>query len=357
MNIVFRVDAESSIIGTGHVMRCLNLAEELSKNNKIIFITRKFDGHLGSIIKKKKYKVFYLEKKKIRNLLRKDNKIFKKEVQINEAKIILKFVKRIFNPILIVDHYFLDLSFENLIKNYFKKTIIIDDLANRKHNCDLIIDQNYYNPNHSKYKKLLVKKSKKVFGPKFALINKKYKTLRNKIKVRRKKMKKLLIFMGGSDPSKEIFKAIKGLNLAKLDKCHANIVVGKAFKFVKELKFLLKKVKFNYKIYIQTKNMHKLLFNSDLAILSGGMITWEKCVVGAASLVTIKSKNQIINSKALENKGAHIITGFSHRTTPNLYKKKIEEIKFDKINSMMEKSKVLCDGNGVKRISDLILKN
>ena len=65
MNVIFRTDAEQSIIGTGHIMRCLNLAEELSKKGaNIHFITRRFDGHLGNLISKKNTKLVFLRRKK-----------------------------------------------------------------------------------------------------------------------------------------------------------------------------------------------------------------------------------------------------------------------------------------------------
>ena len=100
--------------------------------------------------------------------------------------------------------------------------------------------------------------------------------------------------------------------------------------------------------------MHKLLAKADLAILSGGIITWEKCVIGVPSLVTIKSQNQVDNTSILEKKGVHIITGYSKSTLPSTYSKKIDNIKLSQIINMKIKSKKICDGKGASRIVKII---
>ena len=185
------------------------------------------------------------------------------------------------------------------LKKKSVKVFVIDDLANRKHNCDFILDQNYSKILHQKYNNLINKNCKKLFGTKYALVNQNFKFYKTK---KKNKLDNLLVFMGGSDPKKEIFKAIEGINNAYTKFKFINIVIGKSFKYIKELKIKLKKMKFQYKLYVQTQKMYNILAKTDLAILSGGMITWEKCVVGVPSLVTIKSKNQINNSIELEKK-------------------------------------------------------
>ena len=351
MNVVFRVDSEKSILGTGHIHRCLNLAEELRRQNfKISFLIRKFDGHLGRLLIKKKFKVFFLKKKKIKKLFLKNKKIYKKKIQIEEAKKTLKTIKDTKKNFLIIDHYFLDKTYESYIKNYFDKIIVIDDLANRKHECDILLDQNFSFRNEKKYKKYLSSNVNTLFGPSFALVGKTFKKFRN-IKIKKKnKINNILLFMGGSDPTNETIKALEGVNLSNLKFKIINIVVGSSYNYVGMLKRKLNKVNFNYKIYIQTTKMAELLRRADLAIISGGFITWEKCVVGTPSLVTIKSKNQYENCRILEKKGAHMILGKSNNTTSLTYAKKLKNLKISNLNLMKIKSRKICDGNGVLRV-------
>lgn len=355
MNFFFRVDSENTTIGTGHVIRCLNLAKELkSKNNNIYFICRKFNGHLGKIIKKN-FKVFFLKNKNIKKLIKKN--IYIKKIQIEEAQKTIKIVKNKKKNILIVDHYFLNNIYEKHISKYFLKTIVIDDLTNRKHYCDLIINQNLTKNLNKKYKlKITQKKCDLLLGPKYALINKKF------IKVKKKKLNKknylsnILLFMGGSDPGNETLKALKGINRSKIKFKKINIVLGKNFKFLKSIEEEITKINSFCKIYIQTNKMYKLMSNASIGIISCGTALLEKCVIGLPSLGTIKSKNQMPNAKILNDMGVHILVGSSNFISSNNYTKEINKLNFKKLNKMFLNSKKIYDGKGLIRINKKILQ-
>ena len=101
--------------------------------------------------------------------------------------------------------------------------------------------------------------------------------------------------------------------------------------------------------------MAKILSSVNLAVLSGGTVTWEKCTLGVPSLVTIQSNNQVKNSYALEKKGAHIVIGKSERVTSKNYTNKIQALSPKKINSMSRISSKICDGKGIARVVKKLL--
>lgn len=123
MNIIIRKDASTNI-GTGHVMRCLTLADELRQNGaNISFICCEETGHLIDLIEEKGYKVYHLPA------------IINSKV---DKELTQEIVKKQPEPAdwLIVDHYDLDIAWESSLKKSVKKIMVIDDLANRQHYCD-----------------------------------------------------------------------------------------------------------------------------------------------------------------------------------------------------------------------------
>ena len=102
------------------------------------------------------------------------------ESELKETENIISKYKKFDS--LIVDHYKLDHKWENKMRKFAEKIIVIDDLANRKHDCDFLIDQNLYEDNESRYEELVNKNTIKLLSPKYAIIKEefyKYKSEKN----------------------------------------------------------------------------------------------------------------------------------------------------------------------------------
>ena len=170
MQVVFRVDS-SLQIGSGHVMRCLTLAEGLRKNGAdVIFICRKLTGNLASKISDSGFKVFELklsDKKII------DDKLFHSKwlevTQLLDSEQSKEIIKNIKPDWLIVDHYALDHEWELKLKPYVKYVMVIDDLADRRHECDLLLDQTLGRKKED-YDELVPKLCKMLLGTSFCLL-------------------------------------------------------------------------------------------------------------------------------------------------------------------------------------------
>ena len=93
------------------------------------------------------------------------------ETDSNQTAKILKNIKP---ELLIIDHYSIDIKWERKIKKYVKKLFVIDDLANRKHNCDYILDYNLVNNYDKRYDRLVSSKTIKLLGPEYIILNKDY---------------------------------------------------------------------------------------------------------------------------------------------------------------------------------------
>jgi UDP-2,4-diacetamido-2,4,6-trideoxy-beta-L-altropyranose hydrolase len=177
MNIFFRVDA-SSKIGSGHVMRCLNLANQLKKKGaNCKFICRNLKDNLIEKIKKNNYEITALPapKQYNKNLFSyKINSAYFNYLGVNwkdDAQQTINALKKEKIDWLIVDHYGIDRRWEKKLKSYVKKIMVIDDLSNRYHDCELLLNQNLIDNCSLRYQKLLPKYCTFLIGPKYALLN------------------------------------------------------------------------------------------------------------------------------------------------------------------------------------------
>ena len=166
MEIIFRTDSSKSI-GSGHVARSLNLADELRKRGaNITFFTQRKVGNINSVIKNRGFLIKEIDHKNERTFKKNTHiDIYEKWLGVSEEEDAYETLKIINNKKIdwmIVDHYSLSKKWEKIVKPNVDKILVIDDLANREHFCDIIIDQNWY-PNQSiRYNKLVPKNCKKL---------------------------------------------------------------------------------------------------------------------------------------------------------------------------------------------------
>jgi UDP-2,4-diacetamido-2,4,6-trideoxy-beta-L-altropyranose hydrolase len=228
MFAIFRVDA-SLAMGTGHVMRCLTLAQALKENGvNVEFICRKHKGNLIGKIFLNGFNVHELEV-----LEEVDDKLAHSHwlgaTQQQDADDCLDILKAKKTSWLIVDHYALDEQWQKRLKPYYEKLMVIDDLADRKHQCDFLLDQNFGRSSQD-YKDLVPTSAKLLMGSKYALLRPEFGKYRQYSLNRRKdeKFKKLLVNMGGADTDNITGKVIERLQITKLPKdVEITIVMGK----------------------------------------------------------------------------------------------------------------------------------
>ena len=342
-NIIFiRVDS-STKIGYGHFMRCMALADTLQKNFEINFITRSLEGSLISDIQKKGFGIFrfYSNSEKIN--------------EKNDAQKTISLIKKHSGSknILIVDNYQLSKKWETDVKPFVHKLIVIDDLSNRSHNCDLLIDQNLHTKVNGLYKGLIPSNCIKLIGPKFSMIRKEFRMMRKSVKPRTFPIKKILVSFGGSDIENQTPVALNSIKKMN-GKINVDVVVGKANKCKKTLKIFCNKNK-HFTYYEQIDNIADLMLSSDLSIGSSGSTTWERCCLGLPAIVSISSNDQRDIANSLSRKKCIINLGDVKKLKESSYINVITNLKKNDLRNMSKNSMSLVDGNGTQRILKHIL--
>ena len=193
---------------------------------------------------------------------------------------------------LLVDHYDLDIHWESIIRKHVEKIIVVDDLANRKHDCDLLLDQNLYDQIDSRYTSLVPKNCKKLLGPKYALLRPEFYELRKTLTKPRKSLRNILISFGGSDPSNETTKALQAIKILNMKDLNVDVVIWNINPHKEKIKQICTTMP-NTKFYSNVDNIGELMSKADLAIGAGGTTTWERCFLGIPCLVYSTHRNQM----------------------------------------------------------------
>lgn len=346
MNVVFRVDA-SIEIGTGHVMRCLVLAVALrEKGARVAFLCQEVLGNLNLYLEQNGFKVHRLTPSSTGFDWRHD---------ATESKEILVDIKHGVDW-LIVDQYCIDEQWEVILRRFVKKLMVIDDLANRPHDCDLLLDQNLYEDMEHRYDGLVPDDCIKLFGTGYALLRAEFSEVRRVLRLRDGRIRRILFFFGGSDPSNETAKALQALRLLKRQDIAVDVVVGISNPYREEIKKSCATMP-NATFYCQVSNMAELIARADLAVGAGGSTVWERCCLGLPSIVVITAENQRPVTEYLARRAVLTNLGDAAITTPESYCNAMRQMIRDPglCLSQSQKSMELVTGNGREAVLECLV--
>ena len=347
MKAVFRVDA-SLQIGIGHVMRCLTLTQVLKENGADVeFICRK---HEGSLIDKIRSSGFIVHELKVFEETKVDNKLAHSHwlgaTQQQDADDCINILKAEKLDWLIVDHYALDEQWQKRLKPCYEKLMVIDDLADKFFDCDVLLNQNL-GVQIEDYKNKIRNNCKLLLGCNYALLRPEFSNLRERALEKRKNtiaINNILITMGGNDNENITYDILQQLD----GKYNITVVLGGS-PVHKDMIIDYAEGK-NIKVIVDADNIAELMFEADLAIGAGGSTSWERCCLGLPTLLYITAENQRMVAENLEKKSAVVIV-------KNLkYDLKMIINNFSFWKTISKQSQLVCDGMGVKKVQEFLIK-
>lgn len=303
MNIIIRTDA-SILIGTGHVMRSMTLAKQFERHGaRVTFVCRKSEGNSISYLQSQGMKVITLP-----SIEQKSYDVQWELDAEGTIEIISKMNSEI--DLIIVDHYGLDNRWEGMLRRFTRFIMVIDDLADRLHDCDLLLDQNYYVNMNERYSNLIPNHCIQMLGPDYVLLRDEFLKAANEPRNRTGKVSNILVFFGGTDPTNETIKTLKAISELNTLGIEINVIVGETNPKRYEIEQLCKEMS-NTNFYCQVNNMAEMMRKADLAIGAGGATTWERCFLELPSLTIITASNQIEVTNTVEKMGGTICLGIS----------------------------------------------
>jgi UDP-2,4-diacetamido-2,4,6-trideoxy-beta-L-altropyranose hydrolase len=291
MRIAIRTDA-SSQIGTGHFMRCLTLADGLKESGaKIRFVSRHLPEHLRSMLAEKGHEFVSLDSTQNDMALNElAHAHWLGESQVQDAADTIRMLSDEAWDWLVIDHYALDIRWESALRRITKRIMVIDDLADRQHDCDVLLDQNYYADMQTRYSSKVPFHCELLLGPRYALLRDEFRQMHDQVKPRNGPVKRILVFFGGVDADNYTGRAIEALSEITTSDLHVDVVIGAQHPCREEIKAACSQ--HGFICHIQTDKMAELMAAADLAIGAGGSATWERCCLGLPTFVFCTAVNQ-----------------------------------------------------------------
>jgi len=299
MKVAFRVDAGTAM-GGGHLSRCLTLANALKLNGvtQCYFIMKAHQGDFTEQIISGGFEVEVLPLEFKPDYYSGDYKHWVGGNILNDAKSTLDYLNKngfTFNDWLIIDHYGIDIKFEDFIANIGFKVGVIDDLVNRKHSCRFLIDQTC-GRKELEYKALVDRDTIVMTGQDYCMLRPEFLKLRGSSLSKRRKftaIKSLFINFGSTDPTNVTSKVIDTISKAsKLFDYNIVVAVGSNTLHLDLVKSSVASFSGEITLIIDAQNMSELMLEADVAIGAAGATTWERCALGLPTVIIQTAANQ-----------------------------------------------------------------
>jgi UDP-2,4-diacetamido-2,4,6-trideoxy-beta-L-altropyranose hydrolase len=319
MRVAIRTDA-SLDIGSGHVMRCLTLADALKvQGADCHFICRVHSGHMIDLIRQRGHTVTALPAGQplpaTANgpVLQLAHAAWLGCDWQTDAEQMIAMLADLQVGWLVVDHYALDQRWEEALEPHYRKLLVIDDLADRAHNCDLLLDQNLGRQPQD-YADLVPTHCQVLTGPQYALLRPEFAALRPYSLQRRQEqpaLRQLLISMGGFDQPNATGQVLQALKTCALPAdCRITVVMGLTAPWLQDVRELAAQIPWPTDVVVNVSDMAQRMADSDLAIGAAGSTSWERCCLGLPTLMVVLADNQQSGAQALKNaKAAYLIGG------------------------------------------------
>ncbi len=212
----------------------------------------------------------------------------------------------------VVDHYQLDETFERKLSLSGAKVMVIDDLANRPHYCDLLLDVNFFDKGN-RYKTLVPPQCKMLLGPEYALLRQEFYEQPTHDFVTREPLRVLVCF-GGSDPANMTYVTLDAIASIKDVQLQVDIVIGSGHQtksdVVDKVNQINQIAKHNMRLHIDCNQIAKLMQKASLMVGAGGSMHWERCISTLPALVVCVAENQVETTRCLSKENVCKYLGF-----------------------------------------------
>ena len=336
--LAVRVDA-SSAIGTGHVFRCLALTDEMRRmGSEIVYVCAEAPGHPRDLLIDKGYRVH----------------VIAPDLSLESDAAAMRSVLALDGPFdwLLVDHYKLNADWERAAAGIASRIAAIDDLADRHHDVDLLIDSSHDASQAGLYENLVPLDAQLALGSEYVLLRREFFETpppeRDFGAVRR-----ILVTLGGNDPVNATGLTLEALDDPAFSSVQIDLTLGVSNPRL-EAHMSKARAMANVTVHVQSPRMAELMAKADICLGAGGMTSWERCYMGLPSLILVIADNQREFAAKMEKMGCARSLGWSEKISKadlrSAILEAIRDTAWREKTSRTGQSRV--DGQGVFRIID-----
>jgi UDP-2,4-diacetamido-2,4,6-trideoxy-beta-L-altropyranose hydrolase len=328
--VVFRVDG-SAVLGGGHVRRCLMLANGLARAGwRVGFASKASLQEIGFLDAISAFEMLIVD-------------------EVVDEPCLLRNRWQDGCELLIVDHYELDQSFERGCRGWAGRILVIDDLAGRCHDCDVLIDQTPGRQARN-YEDIVSRGCALFLGPDYALLDPRFAAARSRFQREYDSVFRVLVTFGYSDRAGVTAMALEGILRSRIGAA-VDVVFGIEPPDIEYVRTLASQLP-GSRIHINTDEMVSLIMRADLAIGAGGVSALERCCLGLPSMLITLAENQQGNADALMQRGAAVALGGVKDVSVAKIARELLALSFDGETRMAmgRAAALVTDGSGVDRI-------
>ncbi|TDO16637.1 MULTISPECIES: UDP-2,4-diacetamido-2,4,6-trideoxy-beta-L-altropyranose hydrolase [Halomonas] len=362
--VAFRADA-SLEIGSGHVMRCLTLAEALkAQGAECHFLCREHPGHLCELIAARGFAVHRLP---LDENAADTDAVSTSEPEpahahwlgaswVQDAAACQPILAELAPAWLVVDHYALDHRWETAVLSKLSgsapRLLVIDDLADRRHVADLLLDQNL-GRRAEDYRGRVPEACQVLAGPRYALLRPEFREWREASlsrRAREPRLQRLLINLGGVDKDNVTGQVLDALTACDLpDDLQISVVMGASAPWRKSVTAQAREMPWPTEVVVNVSDMARRMAEADLAIGAAGSTSWERCCLGLPTLMVVLADNQREIADALAGKGAALPLDLSELEA-SLVAQLAALTAPDMLSTTCQRAADLVDGKGATRV-------
>lgn len=344
-------------MGTGHLARCLSLADAFAERGaKVRFLTRDFDPSVPAWLRSRGHEAICLPRpgpSPSEQDFTDDQEKWLGVPWERDAEDVQSALGDAPVDLLVANHYGIDHRWESSLRTRARKLMVIDDGGSRRHDCDVLLDQNLHGSVGLGHERRVPAHCNLLLGPRYALLRPEFRMQDSEIRKREGTLAKILVFFGGSDPTNETGKALEGLRLLGDRMLETTVVAGALNPHFDELEAFRKTLP-GLVVHKQVDYMARLMQSANLGIGAGGITTWERCRMGLPSLVAILADNQAEIAAAVAATGAQANLGWSRDLGPGDYAAAIGRMDGKSLRDMSLAGMRLVDGKGCERVVQIM---
>jgi UDP-2,4-diacetamido-2,4,6-trideoxy-beta-L-altropyranose hydrolase len=356
-SVAFRVDASRNI-GLGHAMRCLALADRLRELGwQTRFVSRHMPETFRSILRESQHEFSPLPAgKEVAKEMGEDmlySSWLGTSQEVDAQETVSSLSDRAWDWV-VADHYALGAPWESAVRRCSARILVVDDMADRRHDCDALLDQNLFADVESRYDGRVPRDCRLLLGPRYALLRKEFPEVRKSVARRDGQVRRILILMGGVDADNQTEKAVAAVALAKRSDLDVDVVVGAEHPQIERVKNSCEVHGFRF--HVQARNVAALMASADLAIGGGGSTSWERCCMGLPAICVTLADNQAPIAHELARVGAIINLGAASEVSESELSHVLSVLMAnpDRLVALSATSLGLVDGKGVHRACELM---
>ncbi|MGE3341983.1 MAG: UDP-2,4-diacetamido-2,4,6-trideoxy-beta-L-altropyranose hydrolase [Vicinamibacterales bacterium] len=350
LQVAMRADA-STVMGAGHVSRCLTIAEAIvARGGRVRMLGRAMPAHLRAWIEASGHEFVALESppEPASELA---HGAWLGTSQAADARDVVAALDDSRWDWMVVDHYALDARWQGVVRTAVSRMLAVDDLADRRQDVEILLDQNL--PGDSeRYRRHVPDTCALLLGPSYALVRESFRIARRTARPRRGAVTRVLVFVGGGDADNYTSRAILACRASGLGAGQVDVVIGASHPHLRAVRTQCDEAA--YRCHVQTSDMARLMADADFAIGASGSASWERCALGLPTLTFATAPNQEPILAGLVARGAVIALPTGVPVTVETLAEALCVVRTSpaRVRAVSEAAWQLVDGAGPARVCD-----